>query len=158
MVGAVRLTRGTNTQMMWWKQTPRGATQTDRRRRNAQRAAQSQGNATETDRTVALTHRNAAPSHRNGAQTHRKTMPSHRNGAQTDRKTTPTHRNGAQTQTMTFKEIGTIYKPQRRRKEKEETRALDEEATTLERKKDQNFESPGFIPAANNRGPRYTAG
>ena len=110
----MRLTRGANTQTMWWEHTPRGAAQIDRRRRNAQRAMQSQGNATETDRTAALTHRNA----------------------------TPSHRNGAQTQTTAFKETGTIYKPQRRRKEKKKTRALDEEATTLERKMDQNFELP----------------
>ena len=131
------------------------AAQTDRRRRNAEGA---EGYATETDRTAALTHRNAAPSHRNGAQTHRNTVPSHRNRAQTHRKTAPKHRNAAQTQTTAFNQTGTIYKPQRRRKEKEETRALDEEAIALERKRDQNFESPGFTPAANNRGPGCPAG
>ena len=139
------------------------AAQTNRRQRNAQRRRNAEGaggNAMETDRTAALTHRNAAPSHRNGAQTHRNTTlthrnaaPSHRNAAQTHRKTAPKHRNAAQIQTTAFKQTGTIYKPQRRCKEKEETRALDEEATALEKKRDQNFESPGFTPAANNREP-----
>ena len=108
------------------------AAQTDRRRRNAEGA---EGNATETDRTAALTHRNAAPSHRNGAQTHknmaltyRNAEPSHRNGAQTVRKTGPnhrneaqTHRNGAQTKTTAFKQTETRAleaKPQRWREKR----------------------------------------
>ena len=126
--GALRLTRGTNIHTMWWEQPPRGAARCGANRR---RLKYIEGGAN-TQKLGGNTQRRSAHIQKCGAMTHKR---------------------GANTENDVQRERATEHKAQTPRKYREETRALDDEATALERKRNQNFECPGFTPAANYRRP-----
>ena len=112
------------------------------RRNDTQRAVQTHGQLAETHKDGAHTHRNAAQGHKNGGQ---------RLGAKTEN---DVQRESYRTQTSDTTQAQRMdHNAQTPRKHREWTRAMDDAATVLERKRNQKFECPGVTPAANYRGP-----